>query len=59
MLFFQMAHSRTKCEGTCQNNCKEIVQYQAEVSDVKETVCTGNFALYCTLPDIGNVTFFT
>ena len=44
-------------EGTCQDNCKDIVQYQAEVSDVKETVRTRNFALYCTFPDTGNVTF--
>ena len=34
---------------------KEIVQYE-EFPDVKEIVL-GNFALYCTFPDTGNITF--
>ena len=35
---------------------KKIAQYRAEFPDVKEIVI-GNFALYCTFPDTGNITF--
>ena len=37
-------------------NVQEIVQYRAEFPGFSGK-CTGNFALYCKFPEVGNFTF--